>query len=346
MGKTTGDDKVLGLQEQVVTDRSALGRWQPREVLGRLKIEPVTVIGLWLVLAIVFGIISSSFWTVGNFLAIGQAGATLAIVSLGECFVIVAGQFDLSVGGAVSLGGVVFVLFSNDGLPIWLAAVAAVVAVGGGLGLINGLASEIVGINPLIATLATLSIVEALADILSNGLAVSAKHSSVGALSQPTLGAVPGYAWVLFVIFVLGILFLVRTIPGRSLYVIGANRVAATLAGLRTRWLVIGAFVVCAMAAVVGGIIEASLLSAGDPSAGGSSVTLLAITAVVLGGGSLAGGRGGLGGTLAGVLLLATVTDGLEITFVPSFYDGLVTGGVLLLAVGASVLRQRYRDRR
>jgi ribose transport system permease protein len=100
------------------------------------------------------------------------------------------------------------------------------------------------------------------------------------------------------------------------------------------------------MAAVIGGIIDASLLSAGDPSAGGSSVTLLAITAVVLGGGSLAGGKGGLGGTLAGVLLLATVTDGLEITFVPSFYDGLVTGGVLLLAVGASVLRQRYRDRR
>ncbi|MHB1903397.1 MAG: ABC transporter permease [Ferrimicrobium sp.] len=319
---------------------------QPREILGRLKIEPITVLGIWLLLAIVFGFISSSFWTVGNFLAIGQAGAALAIVSLGQCFVIVAGQFDLSVGGAVSLGGVVFVLFSNAGLPTWVAAVAAVIAVGGGLGLVNGLAAEIIGINPLIATLATLSIVEALSNILSNGLAVAAKHNSVSSLSQPTLGVIPGYAWLLIVVLLVGFVFLSRTVPGRSLYVVGANRAAATLAGLRTRALVMGAFVVCAMAAVVGGIIQASLLGAGDPSAGGSSVTLLAITAVVLGGGSLSGGRGGLGGTLAGVLLLATVADGLEITFVPSFYDGLVTGGVLLLAVGASVIRQKYRNRR
>lgn len=316
---------------------------QVRTRLAKISAEPATVFGVWVLMALVFGFINSKFWTSANFLAIGEAAAPLALVSLGQSVILIAGEFDLSVGGAVGLGGVVFVELSNGGIPTWAAAVLAIIIIGGGLGLINGIATNVLKINALIATLATLAIVEAIANILSNGLSVPASSTAVGALALPTVGTVPGYIWLIVVLFVAGMVVLARTVTGRSLYVLGGNRVAAKLAGLRTRQLTIGAFVICAMAAVVAGIVQASLLTAGDPSAGGSSLTLLSITAVVLGGGSLAGGSGGLGGTLVGVFLLGTLTDGLAITYVPSFYDGLVTGAVLLLAVGASSVRRSMR---
>jgi len=318
---------------------------RPREMLGMVSMEPLTVFCIWLAMAISFGFISSSFWTTGNFVAIGEAGAPLAIVSIGQSLVLIAGEFDLSVGGAVGLGSVVAVLLSNAGIPMWGSALITIVMVGGSLGLVNGIASDVIGINPLIATLATLSITEAIAKILSNGEAVPAKRPSVGALAKSTFGVVPAYVWVIGGLFVLGIIFLGWTMTGRSLYVTGSNRLAAVLAGIKTRKLALVAFVLCAMSAIVGGLIESALLTAGDPTAGGSSMTLLSITAVVLGGGSLAGGRGGLGGTLTGVLLLATLADGLTLAFVPSFYDGLITGGVLLFAVGASAVRLRLRDK-
>lgn len=339
-----GTEDRVGLPQRGNTHNDILGSAQ--RLFKLMPIEPVTVMFLWIIVAVIFGFISSSFWTTGNFVAIGVAGAPLALVSLGQSVVLIAGQFDLSVGGAVGLGGVVFVLLSNSGIPTVLAGVLAVVMVGGGLGIVNGIASEIVGINPLIATLATLSIAEAVADILSNGEAVSAIHSAVGGLGTNSFGVIPTYTWVLVGLFIIGIVYFSMTISGRSLYVIGSNKLAARLAGLNTRRLILSAFLLCSCIAVIGGLIEASFLVSGSPTAGGSSITLLSITAVVLGGGSLSGGQGGLTGTLAGVLLLATVSDGLTITFVPSFYDGLVTGGVLLLAVGASALRLRSIGKR
>lgn len=320
---------------------AAVGGMLGRVLGGKVSVEPASVVVAWVVMALIFGFLNGKFWSGENFLAIGEGSAPLALASLGECVILICGQFDLSVGGAIGLGGVVFVELSNAGIPTWGAALLAMVIVGGGLGLVNGFATEVLGINALITTLATLEIAQAVSDILSNSLSVAANHSTVSALNTAIVATIPGYIWLIVALFAVSAFVLSRTVVGRRLYVVGSNSFAARIAGLRTKRLTVGAFVVCAMAAVVGGIVEASLLGAGDPSAGGSSVTLLAIAAVVLGGGSLAGGRGGMGGTLMGVFLLGTLTDGLAITFVPSFYDGLVTGGVLLLAVGASVVGKR-----
>lgn len=309
-----------------------------------LNWDVLAVLALWIVLCIVFGTQSSSFWTTGNFLAIGSTGAVLGLLSLGQTGAILIGGFDLSVAGSAAIAGVAFVGMANHGFGGAAALIIAVVGVGGAVGLLNALAVNLFGINALIATLATMSICGGVADIVTNGLTAALNGVGAAFLNETTIGEIPVYLWVVVILFAVAAAFLIRTTVGRSLYVLGGNRKAALLAGLPVVALSIGVYVTCSMLSALGGTVAASQLTAADPTVDPSK-TLLSITAVILGGGSLAGGEGGVGGTFAGVLMLATLSDGLSLTGVPSFYQDLITGVVLLLAVGASALRRRRRER-
>jgi ribose transport system permease protein len=302
------------------------------------------VIAFWILISVAFGIDNGSFWTQANFLAIGSTGVVLGLLSLGQTAVIIIGGFDLSVGGVAALGGVSYVMLSNDGFPTAAALAFAVLIVGGSVGLLNAVAINVVRINALIATLGTMSITSGIANILSNGLTVSLNNNNASFLDDTTVADIPIYIWVVIGLFFVGSVLLIRMTAGRSLYVIGGNRTAARLAGLRVTPISMAVYVVCGMLAALAGIVASSQLTAASPTVD-SSTTLLSITAVVLGGGSLAGGEGSAGGTLVGVLLLATLSDGLAITGVQSFYQDLATGVVLLLAVGASSLRNRRKRR-
>ncbi len=313
-----------------------------RNLLQAISWDAAVVLVFWVLLSIAFGIGAKQFWSIDNFLAIASTGVVLAILSLGQTAAIMIGGFDLSVGGAAALAGVGFAILSNDGFGTWPSILIAVIGLGGAIGLVNALAINVVGINALIATLGTMSITGGLANIFSNGLALPLQSSSASVLANPTIGRLPIYVWVAIGLFGLAAVFLTRTTTGRSLYVLGGNRKAAVLAGLPVTAIAIGVYVVCAMLAALAGVVGTSELSAASPSVS-STNTLLSITAVVLGGGSLAGGEGGVGGTLVGVLVLATLSDGLAITGVPGFYQDLATGIVLLLAVGVSALRNRQR---
>lgn len=313
-----------------------------RDVSRTVNWDVAVVLGLWIVLCIAFGVTSHQFFSVANILAIGSTGVVLALLSLGQLGVIIIGGFDLSVGGAAALGGVGFAIFSNHGIGTVPALLLAVVGIGGIIGITNAVAINLVGINALIATLATMSITGGIADILANGLAMPIQSNSATFLANPTVGRVPIYVWVALALFIAVAVFLVRTTVGRSLYVLGGNRKAASLAGLPVTKTAILVFIACAILASLAGVVASSQLSAASPDLNTSNI-LLSITAVVLGGGSLAGGQGGAGGTFVGVLLLATLSDGLAITGVPSFYQDVATGAVLLVAVGISALRNKRR---
>lgn len=313
-----------------------------RNPLQTISWDVAVVLVFWVLLSVSFGIVAEHFWSTANFLAIASTGVVLALLSLGQTAAIMIGGFDLSVGGAAALAGVGFAMLSNDGFGTWPSILIAVIGIGGAIGLVNALAINVVGINALIATLGTMSIAGGLANIFSNGLDEPITDPSASVLANPTTGGLPIYVWLTLGLFALAAVFLTRVTTGRSLYVLGGNRKAAVLAGLPVTLTAICVYVACAILAALGGVVASSELGAASPSVS-STNTLLSVTAVVLGGGSLAGGKGGVGGTLAGVLLLATLSDGLAITGVPGFYQDLATGIVLLLAVGVSALRNRRR---
>jgi len=305
-----------------------------------MRREPLVVAGVFIILVVVFRFVIAQFWTEANILALAGGGIVLAVIAVGQTGTMIAGGIDLSVGGVVPLSSVIFVQLSNAGISTVPAIFITLVIAGASVGVINAITIEYIGINPLIATLATLSIGMGVANILANGLDIPINHVSAAILASTTVASIPGYLWLLLGLIIIGTYILTRTSLGRSIFVIGSNRVAADVAGIRSRRVVMSVYISCAILAALGGVIESSRLLAGSPGSG-STDTLSSITAVVLGGGALTGGVGSIGGTMIGVLIIATLSDGMALLHVSSFSTDIFTGVILLAAVAAYHVRGR-----
>jgi len=294
-------------------------------------------VGGFLLLALAFFALSAdNFFTPANTVNVLSTISVLGIVSIGQTFVLVSGGFDLSVSGTVPLGGIVFTVVSNAGHGVLVATLAAV-AVGLAVGALNAFIINVIRINPLVTTLATLSIFVGFAFVLSGGLTIPVQDLNAGPMGD-RLGGMPIYVWVLIAVALVGWLILRYTVYGRSLYAMGGNAEAARLAGLRTQALTASVYTLSGGMASFAGVMLAQQLLAGSPAVGGQAA-LISITAVILGGASLTGGTGGVPGTMLGVLLLGVVANGMAIMQVPAFYQQIATGVMLLLAVGLGRIR-------
>jgi ribose transport system permease protein len=305
--------------------------------VGRVLVQVLGLFAFYVAVIVFFAIRSEQFLTYSNTINILSNVSVIGIVSIGQALTLISGGFDLSVSGTVPLGAVVFTKFINNGTAIVLAMIATIL-IGACVGLVNGVLITRVGINPLIATLGTMSITQGLAQTITGGLTESFDNLDAGILAESSFGTVPNHIWVLLVVSAIAFLVLRFTVYGRSIYTIGGNREAARLAGLRVDLITISVYMTCAALASLAGVIVASQLLAGSATLGTNSA-LTSIAAVVLGGASLAGGKGGIGGTLIGVLILGTLANGLALLAVPAFYQQIATGVVLLLAVGLGRLR-------
>lgn len=321
-----------------------VGGPSPRRGLlrGRLRTADVAIqtVALWAFLAIlvaVFGSLSDAFFTSTNAINILANVAVIGIVSIGQTFVIVSGGFDLSVSGTIPLSAVLYAQLVNAGVPP-VPAIVLVLLVGAVVGVVNGAAITRLRINPLITTLATLSITEGLALTISQGLTEPIVDVSAGFLAEQSVGEIPNQVWALLVLALLAHFVLRRTVLGRSVYALGGNREAAWLSGMRVDALTVAMYVVCGALASFAGVILASQLLAGSGTLG-QEAALQSVSAVILGGASLAGGEGGVIGTMMGVLILGTLANGLALLHVSSFYQQIATGVVLLLAVALSRAR-------
>jgi len=305
--------------------------------------QGLLLLAFLVVIAIFFTSRNPSFLTAGNALNILSNASVIGIVSLGQVLTIISGGFDLSVSGTVPLGGVLFALLVNRG---WSVGVALVVVLGAGAvcGLVNGLVVSLARINPLIATLGTASVTAGIALTLSGGVQIPFADPSSGVLADQPLFGVSNYVWILVGLSIVLFLVLRYTVFGRYLYAVGGNHEAARLGGIRVNGVTSSVYVISAALATLAGAVLASQLFTGSGTAGTNS-GLQSITAVILGGAALSGGVGGVPGTLIGVLILGTLTNGMAILSVPSFYQTITTGVVLLLAVGVSQLRTIRRQR-
>ncbi|MCS5734496.1 ABC transporter permease [Herbiconiux daphne] len=300
----------------------------------------VFLVAIWLV----FASLDGRFGTGNNMLTIISVSSVIGLVSLGQALTVISGGFDLSVSGVVPLGGILYAILTNDGWPL-LPALLAVIVVGSVAGLVNGIIITRFRINPMIATLGMLSITSGLALTLSNGLQIPFDDIDAGVLAARTFLNVNNHVWLLLVLSVVLFVVLRYTSYGRRIYAVGGNREAARLAGVRVNAITASVYVLCSAFAALAGVVLASQLLTGSGTAGIDS-NLQSITAVILGGAALTGGVGGVPGTLIGVLILGVLSNGMAILHVPSFYQTIATGVVLLLAVGLSQLRVLRRRKK
>jgi ribose transport system permease protein len=296
---------------------------------------------VWVVLVglvVVLGIAAPEFATRENVLGVLQQSVVIGLLAVGLTFVFIGGSFDLSVGATLTLGAVVAIGLEPTSPSAAVLAMAVAVAAGFAVGAVNGIIVGGLGANALIATLGMTSVIAAVALIYSG-----AEHMSVfdpdplfSVLGRSSALGVPVGVLVLLAAVAIAQVVLTRTVFGQQLFGVGSSESVATHAGLPVGRLRFCTFLIAAAAASVAGVVVASRVHNVDPAVG-LGYEFDAITAVVLGGTSLFGGRGSAVGTLGGVLLLAVLSNGMNLLGVSYYGQQVVQGALLLLAVGLDV---------
>ena len=323
-----------------------VGTIEPEPAAPRRRQLPSApkALALVLVLAIevvLFSLLSPYFFAWDNFLNILVAVAVIGIVAAPGTLLIVAGQFDLSVGSSTALAGIVMAsVAASHGLGL---GILAAVGVGLGAGMVNGYLVTVVGINPLITTLGTLSALEGFAEVTSNGLSLSCQQlRRAGDGRRFARIQVP--VVILVVVFVVFAVVMRYTVFGRTVYAIGANPVAARLTGIHTKRTIFILFVISGLACALSGLILDSQLASASPTAA-TGLELSVITAVVLGGATLSGGEGTVLGTALGVLVIGVLNNGLVLQSVNPFWQDVAQGALLIAAVSFDRVRSRIVER-
>ena len=289
-----------------------------------------TVIGL-AALCVVLWILTPYFMTVSNLLNIAEQTSINAIVAVGMTFVILSGGIDLSVGSIVALSGVVLGSALQGGQPVPVALLLALV-VGLACGLGNGALISWGGLPPFIVTLGTMSIARGAALLYTEGRPVSGFDAAFRVLATGRVGFIPAPVIAMVVVYAIAHFGLTRTTFGRYVYAIGGNEEATRLSGVAIRFHKTMIYGVSGLMSAAAAVILTARLNSAQPIAG-MMYELDAIAATVIGGTSLMGGDGSLGGTLVGALIMGVLRNGLNLLGVSSFIQQLVIGAVIILAV-------------
>ncbi|EPJ5579544.1 TPA: ABC transporter permease [Citrobacter freundii] len=295
-----------------------------------------------LVLIILFSFMNDSFFTTNNIINIILQVSIIAITAYGMTYVLLLGDIDLSVGSTIALIGTFAALGASWGIPfillVPLSIIAALV-----LGLINGGLTALAGIPSFIVTVATMGIFRGIAYIVTDGTPVMIKNDAFLALGNGEFLSVPIPIWILLVLLLVNHFILTKTAFGRKIYITGGNKEAAVYSGINVVSLKIKVFMITAVLAGISGMILASRLYSGQPNSA-ISYELDAIAAAVLGGTSLNGGYGTVIGTMIGALTIGVINNGMNLMNVPYFYQMVVKGLVILVAVYVDVRNKRKRS--
>jgi ribose transport system permease protein len=322
----------------------AAGEWA-RNVLDRYGI-----VAALLAMVVVLTLLKPTYFpTVGNLTNVARQISFNAMLALGQFIVILTAGIDLSVGSVAALSMVLLALMTHSGLPDAVALLGAL-GVGAVLGLLNGWGLTRLRLpHPFIATLAMLNIARGITFLISGGVPISGLPPAVrwfGSSDIPLWGqvdqqvVVPVSLLVVLVAYAAAWVFLVRTRTGRHIYAVGGNPQAARYAGIAVDRVLNTVYVLCGLTAAMGGILLAGRTNSGYPNAG-VGAELDAIAAVIIGGASFFGGRGTVVGTFIGVLIMGLLRNGLNLMDVSAFWQMVVIGVVIVLAVFIDVLRQR-----
>ena len=292
-----------------------------------------------IVLFTALAIASPHFLTQTNLASVVRQTAVINTMSLGMTVIIIAGGIDLSVGAMLAMSGVLGTMAMVSGMPVGVGVLIGVLA---GLfwGAVNGFLTTRLRIAPFIVTLGTLGIIRGLTLIITSGLPVHGVPLSFAFLGAGNLLGVPFVLWVVVVCALAMHVILEHTRLGRYAFAIGSNPEAAIYAGVPVAFNTTAIYALGGLLTGLAGMIEASRLMTGQPTAG-NGYELQAIAAVVIGGGSLTGGEGSIIGTLIGALIMGLLANGSDLLGISPYLQQAIIGAVIILAVSVDELRKR-----
>jgi len=289
-----------------------------------------SLVGLF-ILCIVISFISPRFSNLANIKNVLTQVSVNAVIAIGMSFVILTGGIDLSVGSILAVSGAVAASILKSTGNVFLAIIVAIV-IGCFIGLINGLLISKGRVQAFIVTLATMIIFRGITYVFTNGIPISGLGQSFSGIGNKMVLGLPIPVIIMVIVFGIGFYMLSQTRYGRYVYALGGNEDSARLSGINTDKIKTLVYVICGATAALSGIIVTSRIGSASPNAG-VSFELDAIAAVVLGGTSLAGGEGSVVGTIIGALIIGVLNNGLNLMNVSPFYQSIIKGLVILLAV-------------
>ena len=313
------------------------------QALGRsvLAKRETTLAVLILLIVIAMSLATPHFLSMANFRAMAIGLAPTAIIVVGMTVLLVSGGFDLSVGSVLALCSTAVALLMTNGLPI-AAAILLTLLLGALIGLINGVIVTKLGVNPLVATLGTMSVARGVALVLTEGFSVSNLPPAFGYFGEASWIGLPVIVWITLALVLIGDLALRHARYLRQVYYIGSNEKAARLSGIPVDRVRCVAFILTALLAALAGILLASRLMSGTPTAG-AALELQVLAAAVIGGASLRGGEGTVLGAFLGVIFVALINNAMTMLAVSIYWQMIVIGCVLVAAVALDMLLRRRR---
>jgi ribose/xylose/arabinose/galactoside ABC-type transport system permease subunit len=287
----------------------------------------------FILLCIVMGILSDKFLTAENAINVLRQVSFVGILSIGMCLVLITGGIDLSVGSSLCMAGVIAALCARDGteMPLIVALLAGIAA-GIALGALNGALITVAKVPPFIATLAVYTATRGAVLLAANGRPVINLTSEFKVIGSGRLWFIPYPVLIFLAITVVGYCLLKHTRFGKYIYAIGGNELAAKVSGVNVKRNKMYVYMFCGMLSAIAGVVLASRVGTGSPIAG-EGYELDAIAASVIGGTSLSGGVGSIGGTIIGVLIIGVISNGMDILNISSYYQQIVKGAIIALAV-------------
>lgn len=302
--------------------------------------EELGIFAVIVLVAAIFGLMSPTFRTFDNANLLLLNGAVIAFLAMGQAFVLLTGGIDLSTGSNVALTGMIAALTMRSGAPWWVAALAAL-AVGALVGTVNGALIHYLRLPPFIVTFAAFGVAASIPLILTGASSVNVADPMFAVIGRGSLFGVP-MPVVLVVVFAIVFTVLLRLTPtGVHIYAVGGNRETSRLSGIPIGRVTMLVYALSGLCAGMGGLIVTSRLMVGYPSAGSGNELFYSIAAAVVGGVSLFGGIGSLPGALLGAVLIGTVSNGMNVVGVQSYWQPLVIGLIILGGVIIDTYRRQ-----
>jgi ribose transport system permease protein len=300
------------------------------------------IVGVLAGLVLLVTVLQPAFVAPGNLANILSQWAPVGVMAIGMTFVVITGGFDLSVGSIYAVCGVTAAALGSTQAPV--VAYLAALAVGAVAGLVNGVVTTVLQVNPFIATLGTSFVFSGIALVITDNRPFTVDFAPFAVLGSGRIAGIPWSGLLLVVLMLLAGAVLAYTAYGQSVYAVGGNREASRLAGLRVTGIAVSAYVVSGLCAGLGGVIAASQLSYAQANVS-SDLVFNVLTVVVVGGTSLTGGVGAMWRTAVGLAILATLQNGFNLLHVDPYYQGIIKGLIIIAALALdSGVRGRLRS--
>ncbi|MFB8385727.1 ABC transporter permease [Microbacterium sp. NPDC055910] len=325
-----------------MTDTLPIMNAAPRRSLQSLALRYLGVGAALIVLVLVLAVTQENFLTYGNILNILRTNSVLFVIAVGMTFVIISGGLDLSLGSMTALGGVMLAMMLVSGIDPILAILLTVIGCTLLGTVFNGVLIAYGGFNFFVVTLAMMELFRGAALVLSNGIPVSTMpYPIVQIIGDGTINGLSIPVLIAIAVGIVAFIVMRWTRFGRSVYAVGGNAAAARLAGVNVRRIRLTVYAIAALTAGIAAIMLAGRLTSSQPVSGALGLELSAAAAVLLGGASFSGGAGNIGGTAIGVLFLGVIANGITLAGVPSYWQGIATGIILVLAIALDRIRNR-----